>query len=118
MAGRFSLEGAREVGSQIGDRRRGSAFVTGRGSSSAGQTKGEPAALARSVAAALWPSGRRRKMKGWGPRISEGEGRAGPRRPGGQGPKGVGGRAGRPKAKAQAARPKPEQGPIQEIKSF
>jgi hypothetical protein len=55
----------------------------------------------REPAAAAWPSGRRRKMKGWGPRVSEGEGRAGPSRPGGQGPRGVGG-VGRPKAKAQA----------------
>jgi hypothetical protein len=33
----------------------------------------------------------RRKTKGWGPRVIEGEGRAGPSRPGGEGPKGVGG---------------------------
>jgi hypothetical protein len=37
------------------------------------------------AAAASWLSGRRRKMKGWGPRVSEGEGRAGPSQLGGQG---------------------------------
>jgi hypothetical protein len=59
-------------------------------------------------------------MKGQGPRVSEGEGEgwAGPRRSGGQGPKGVGRRVGQPKAKAQAAVPKPEPSPIQEIKPF
>jgi hypothetical protein len=31
MAGRFGLEGAREVGSQCGERRRGGTTVTGRG---------------------------------------------------------------------------------------
>jgi hypothetical protein len=31
MAGRFGLEGAREVGSRSGERRRGGAAVTGRG---------------------------------------------------------------------------------------
>jgi hypothetical protein len=31
MAGRFGLEGAREVGSRRGERRRGGASVTGRG---------------------------------------------------------------------------------------
>jgi hypothetical protein len=46
-------------------------------------------------------------MKGWGLRVSEGEGRAGLSRPGGQGPRGVGGGgAGQLKAKAQAAGPK------------
>jgi hypothetical protein len=57
----------------------------------------------------------RRKTKGWGPRVIEGEGLAGPSRPRGEGPKGVGGgwRAGRPTAKVQAAGPKPEPGPIQ-----
>jgi hypothetical protein len=68
--------------------------------------------------AASWLSGWRRKTKGWGSRVSEGEGRAGPSQPGGQGPKGVGRRAGRPKAKAQAAGLKPEPCPIQEIKPF
>jgi hypothetical protein len=65
--------------------------ITGRGSSSTGQPKGEPAALGRPVAPASWLSGRRRNTKGWGPLVSEGEGegRAGPSRPGGQGPKGV-----------------------------
>jgi hypothetical protein len=29
------------------------------------------------VAATSWPSGQRRKTKGWGPLVSEGEGRAG-----------------------------------------
>jgi hypothetical protein len=58
------------------------------------------------VAVASWPSGRRRKTKGWGPHVNEGEGRARPNRPGGQGPRGVGGRAGQPKAKAKAAGPK------------
>jgi hypothetical protein len=55
-------------------------------------------------------------MKGWGLCVSEGEGRAGPSRPGGQGPKGVGGELA--SQKAQAAGPKPEPGPIQEIKHF
>jgi hypothetical protein len=40
------------VGSQSGERRRGGVPVTGRGSSSAGQPKGEPAALGPLVAAA------------------------------------------------------------------
>jgi hypothetical protein len=42
----------------------------------------------REPAVASWPSGRRRKTKGWGPRVSEGEGRAGLSRLGGQGPGG------------------------------
>jgi hypothetical protein len=118
MVGRFSLEGAREVGSQSGERRQGGVSVTGRGSSSVGQPKGELTALGQPVVVASWPIGQRRKTKGWGLHVSEGEGRAGPSRPGGQGPKGVGGRAGRPKAMAQAAGSKPEPGPIQEIKPF
>jgi hypothetical protein len=52
MAGCFGLDGAREVGSQSGERRRGSVSVTGCWSSSAGQAKGEPAALGRPMAAA------------------------------------------------------------------
>jgi hypothetical protein len=44
-----------------------------------------------SAAVASWSSSQRRKMKGWGPRESEGEGWAGSSRPGGQGPRGVGG---------------------------
>jgi hypothetical protein len=55
-----------------------------------GQPKGEPAALGQPVVAASWPSGQRRKTKGWGPHISEGEGQDGPSQPGGQGPQGVG----------------------------
>jgi hypothetical protein len=50
-----------------------------------------------------WLSGRRRKKKGWCPRVSEGEGWVGLSRPRGQGPRRVGGRADRPKAKAQVA---------------
>jgi hypothetical protein len=46
-------------------------------------SEGEP------VTAASWLSGRRWKTKGWGSRVREGEGRAGPSRPGGQGPRGV-----------------------------
>jgi hypothetical protein len=47
-------DGARGlVGSRSGERRRGGASVTGRGSCSAGQPKGEPAALGRPVAAAF-----------------------------------------------------------------
>jgi hypothetical protein len=38
-----------------------------------------------------WLSGRRRKTKGWCPRVSEGEGWVGLSRPGGQGPRRVGG---------------------------
>jgi hypothetical protein len=52
MVGRFSLEGSREVGSQSGERRRGGASVTGRGSSSVGQSKGKLAALERLVVVA------------------------------------------------------------------
>jgi hypothetical protein len=66
MAGYFGLEGAREMGSQSGLRRQGGASFTRRGSSLVGQPKGEPAVLGRLVAAALWPSGRRRKTKGLG----------------------------------------------------
>jgi hypothetical protein len=40
------------VGSWSGERRRGGTFVTGRGSNSAGQPKGEPAAPRRPVVAA------------------------------------------------------------------
>jgi hypothetical protein len=36
MAGHFGLEGVREVGSRSGERRQGSASVTGRGSRPAG----------------------------------------------------------------------------------
>jgi hypothetical protein len=75
--------------------------------------------LCQPVVAASWPSGRRRETKGWGPCVSEGEGRARLSRLGGQGPKGLGGGgAGRPKAKAHAAGSIPEPGPIQEIKPF
>jgi hypothetical protein len=56
MAGHFSLEGARGVGSQSGETSRGGASVTRRGSSSAGQPKGEPAALGRLVAVASMSS--------------------------------------------------------------
>jgi hypothetical protein len=52
MVGHFGLEGAREVGNRSGERRRGSVSVTGRGSSSTGQPKGEPTALGRPVAVA------------------------------------------------------------------
>jgi hypothetical protein len=54
------------------------------------------------VAVAAWLSGQRMKTKGWGPCVSEGEGRAWPSRSRGQGPRGVG----RLKAKAQVAGPK------------
>jgi hypothetical protein len=47
MADHFSLEGMSGVGSQSGERRRGGMSITGRGSSSIGQPKGEPAALGR-----------------------------------------------------------------------
>jgi hypothetical protein len=50
-ADHFGLEGARELGSRSGEKRRGNASVTGRGSSSAVQPKGEPAALGRPVEA-------------------------------------------------------------------
>jgi hypothetical protein len=52
MVGRFGLEGMRGVESQSGERRRGGTSVTGRGSCSAGQSKGEPAVLGRLVASA------------------------------------------------------------------
>jgi hypothetical protein len=58
------------------------------------------------------------RPKGPACQSGRGTGWAGPSRLGGQGPKGVEGRAGRPKAKAQAAGPKPEPDPIQEIKHF
>jgi hypothetical protein len=52
MTGHFGLGGARELGSRSGEKRRGDASVTGRGSSSVVQPKGEPAALGWPVAAA------------------------------------------------------------------
>jgi hypothetical protein len=52
MTGRFGLEGARGMGSHSGETSRGGTSVTGRGSSSAGQPKGEPTVLGRPVAVA------------------------------------------------------------------
>jgi hypothetical protein len=73
-----------------------------------GEGHREAAATHELAVASSWPSGRRRKTKGWGARVceGEGEGRAGPSRPAGRPrPKRSGGRgrADRPKAKAQAA---------------
>jgi hypothetical protein len=53
MADHFSLEGMSGVGSQSGERRRGGMSITGRGSSSVGQPKGEPTALGRPATASM-----------------------------------------------------------------
>jgi hypothetical protein len=72
MAGRFGLEGAREVGSQSGERRRGDAAVTGRGIARQGSRRraggARPAGGGGIVAERP-----EEEDEGWGPRVSEGE---------------------------------------------
>jgi hypothetical protein len=123
-------DGARGlVGSRSGERRRGGASVTGRGSCSAGQPKGEPAALGRPVAAAFvspevgdggsGPGGHAVRRRWGGGCLGRSAGQ-GPRRGGGGlrlgldeggGPREVEGEAEQPKAKAQAVGLKTRDGP-------
>jgi hypothetical protein len=138
MAGRLGLEGTREVGSQSGERRRGGTSVTGRGSSSTGQLKGEPAALGWPVVVASVslevgdggsrPGGRvvRRRPGRGGGYLGRPAGQ-GPGRGGGGlwlglgeggGPREEEGEASRPNAKAQEARPKTKAGPNLRNKTF
>jgi hypothetical protein len=77
MAGRFGLEGAREVGSQSGERRRGDAAVTGRGIARQGSRRraggARPAGGGGTVAERP-----EEEDEGWGPCVSEGRKGEGP----------------------------------------
>jgi hypothetical protein len=72
MAGRFGLEGAREVGSQSGERRWGGAAVTGSGT--ARQDSRWRADDARPAGGGgVVVEQPEEEDEGWGPHISEGE---------------------------------------------
>jgi hypothetical protein len=72
MAGCFSLEGTREVGSQSGERRRGGVAVTGRGIARQGSRR--RAGGTRSAdGGGIVAEQPEEEDEGWGPRVSVGE---------------------------------------------